>query len=360
MRSPARGSARSASGTPVRLSIERKPSTASRPLQSCPTARGSPRRPARRAPATAGRRRRRRAPRPFFERQLGDLLERLPGAPLVALPSSPAAARAPPSAPRRAGSRARSPAASASCGPGTGSHSPALQSRTSPSGWAISSGVSCSSGAATRSGGRRGGARRGARSPCAIRWNASQSDLASHGGGIASLNACTNGCRSVEERSNFSYQVAAGSTTSENRRVRGHPKVDRRQQVELALRRLLAPARPRAGAAPAGTPPRARALSVDAEQVLEEVLVPLARGPEQVRAPHRHHLRVVRRARRGPRTRTAAGRLAARAPRTRPGRSPRARPSSTRSSGLRSKLGYDGSHPSRAPSALTSTMWRPG
>ena len=36
--------------------------------------------------------------------------------------------------------------ARASCGPGTGSHSPARQSRTSPRGWAISPGVSCSTG----------------------------------------------------------------------------------------------------------------------------------------------------------------------------------------------------------------------
>jgi hypothetical protein len=33
---------------------------------------------------------------------------------------------------------------------------------------------------------------------------------------MAGLNACTNGCMSVLDRSCFSYQVAAGSTTSEN------------------------------------------------------------------------------------------------------------------------------------------------
>lgn len=42
-----------------------------------------------------------------------------------------------------------------------------------------------------------------------------------HGGGIAGLKACTNGCMSVLDRSYFSYQVAAGRTTSENR-VEGH------------------------------------------------------------------------------------------------------------------------------------------
>ena len=49
-----------------------------------------------------------------------------------------------------------------------------------------------------------------------MRPNASQSDFDSQGGGTAWLKACTNGCRSVVERSYFSYQVAAGSTTSEN------------------------------------------------------------------------------------------------------------------------------------------------
>ena len=51
----------------------------------------------------------------------------------------------------------------------------------------------------------------------AIRLKASQSVLASHGGGMAWLKACTNGCMSVDERSYFSYQVATGRTTSEKR-----------------------------------------------------------------------------------------------------------------------------------------------
>ena len=33
---------------------------------------------------------------------------------------------------------------------------------------------------------------------------------------MAGVNACTNGCISVLDRSAFSYQVAAGSTTSES------------------------------------------------------------------------------------------------------------------------------------------------
>lgn len=36
---------------------------------------------------------------------------------------------------------------------------------------------------------------------------------------MAGEKACTNGCISVEDRSCFSYQVAAGSTISENRVV---------------------------------------------------------------------------------------------------------------------------------------------
>lgn len=48
----------------------------------------------------------------------------------------------------------------------------------------------------------------------AIALKASQSLRASQGGSIALLNECTNGCRSVHDRSNFSYQVAAGNTTS--------------------------------------------------------------------------------------------------------------------------------------------------
>ena len=85
-----------------------------------------------------------------------------------------------------------------------------------PDGVAIASGVSCRSGIATTS----------LRTPrCsaaivenarAIVWKASKSVRVCHGGEIAGLNECTNGCMSVLERSYFSYQVAAGSTMSEN------------------------------------------------------------------------------------------------------------------------------------------------
>jgi hypothetical protein len=84
-----------------------------------------------------------------------------------------------------------------------------------PCGLAYSSGVSWVSGAATRS-------RRTPRCVAASRLNSSEIALKMaksvricHGGAIAGSNECTNGCMSVVLRSCFSYQVAAGSTTSE-------------------------------------------------------------------------------------------------------------------------------------------------
>ena len=99
--------------------------------------------------------------------------------------------------------------------PGTGSHSPRFQSSTRPPGWASSSAESCISGTAITSVRvpRCVAASRENSSP--ISRNASKSVLVSHGGAIAGLNECTNGCMSVVEMSCFSYQVAAGSTTSE-------------------------------------------------------------------------------------------------------------------------------------------------
>lgn len=49
----------------------------------------------------------------------------------------------------------------------------------------------------------------------AMPWKASKSVRVCHGGLIAGVKACTNGCMSVLLRSCFSYQVAAGSTMSE-------------------------------------------------------------------------------------------------------------------------------------------------
>ena len=99
--------------------------------------------------------------------------------------------------------------------PGTGSHSPAFQSLTRPCGVASSSGVSCSSGAATRSVRVPRWVAASLLNACAMAMKASQSVRVCHGGAIAGLNEFTNGCMSVLFRSCFSYQVAAGSTTSE-------------------------------------------------------------------------------------------------------------------------------------------------
>jgi hypothetical protein len=50
-------------------------------------------------------------------------------------------------------------------------------------------------------------------------WKAAKSVRVCQGGAIAGVNECTNGCRSVLDRSCFSYQVAAGSRMSENSMV---------------------------------------------------------------------------------------------------------------------------------------------
>jgi hypothetical protein len=47
-------------------------------------------------------------------------------------------------------------------------------------------------------------------------WKAAKSVRVCHGGSLTGVNACTNGCMSVDDRSCFSYQVAAGSTMPEN------------------------------------------------------------------------------------------------------------------------------------------------
>ena len=58
------------------------------------------------------------------------------------------------------------------------------------------------------------------RAPGRSAWNMSKSVLAPPTAGRSpGVNACTNGCMSVEDRSCFSYQVAAGSTMSDSRVV---------------------------------------------------------------------------------------------------------------------------------------------
>src|SRR5690625_6501923 len=110
--------------------------------------------------------------------------------------------------------------------PGTGSHSPARQSLTSPRGLAIASGVSCQSGLATRSVRVPRWVRAREENSLAIAFHASQSVFDCHGGAIAGLKEWMNGCMSVVLMSCFSYQVAAGSTTSD-RMVEQHDKIGR-------------------------------------------------------------------------------------------------------------------------------------
>ena len=177
-------------------------------------------------------------------------------------------------------------------------------------------------------------------------WQASQSVRVCHGGAIAGLNECTNGCMSVVLRSCFSYQVAAGSTTSE-------------KIVVLVIRKSSVSSR---SSLPSGASSRqrhvARALAlgrlggadrgVGAEQVLEEVLVALARGAEQVGPPDRQHARVVLRRVRVLAGEAAAARTLSCSTTYSPGLPAGASASSARSSGLRSKVGYDGIQPIRA------------
>ena len=74
-------------------------------------------------------------------------------------------------------------------------------------------------------------------------------------------------------------------------RRRGHPEVGADQQVELALGRLLAePHHRRLGLRGMLV---GHQVGAGAEQVLQEVLVALGRGAEQVRAPHHHRARPV-------------------------------------------------------------------
>ena len=237
--------------------------------------------------------------------------------------------------------------------PGTGSHSPACQSRTSRAGGQLVGRVVQQ---------RRGDqvlahaevrGRPAAENDLGDGRKASKSVRVCHGGVIAGLKACTNGCMSVVDRSCFSYQVAAGSTTSENSAWRSSgspasaagracPRAPRRarRRPSGALRRRSSARGPRRRC-PAGAAGSTRCP---------------CRGAEQVRPPHGQHPRAVLRRRPGPRRRTRAARLQlvddVRA--GRPG--PAAAASSARSSGLRSKVGYEGIQPSRADWA-SSRRW---
>ena len=85
----------------------------------------------------------------------------------------------------------------------------------------------------------------------------SKSVRVSHGGAMAGLNECTNGCMSVVEMSCFSYQVAAGSTMSEYVQVlviRKSTVVTRSSLARGASsRQRTSPGRSRSGDSPART-----------------------------------------------------------------------------------------------------------
>ena len=121
--------------------------------------------------------------------------------------------------------------------PGTGSHSPLRQSLTTPCTVAMASGVSCHSGFATTSRRVPRWSTASSENFLATAFQASQSVFDCHGGEMAGLNECTNGCMSVVLMSCFSYQVAAGSTTSEN-------------SVELVIRKSMVMSR---SSLPSGT-----------------------------------------------------------------------------------------------------------
>ena len=101
--------------------------------------------------------------------------------------------------------------------PGSGSHSPRFQSLTR--GWASSPGVSCRSGVRTRSFSVPRWPTAACEKASAMPRKMFQSLRASHTGSIAAVSGWMNGCMSVVLRSFFSYQVAVGSTMSENRPV---------------------------------------------------------------------------------------------------------------------------------------------
>ena len=120
---------------------------------------------------------------------------------------------------------------------------------------------------------------------------ASKSLFASHGGSIAGVNAWTNGCMSVEDRSCFSYQVAAGQHDVGQQRRRRHPEVGRDQQVELALGGLVVPG-------DLGGPRRLGVLVPSTlewvpSRCLRKYSLPFAERADQVRAPQHQRARPV-------------------------------------------------------------------
>src|SRR5688500_15331052 len=98
--------------------------------------------------------------------------------------------------------------------PGTGSVSPARHSLTTPCAVPRAAGGASHIGLAATSLRVAGWAAASSENRLAIVFHAPQSDLVCRGGEIAGLNERTEGCMTAVLRSCFSYQVAAGSTTS--------------------------------------------------------------------------------------------------------------------------------------------------
>ena len=184
----------------------------------------------------------------------------------------------------------------------------------------------------------------------------SKSDRVSHGGSIAGVKAWTNGCMSVDDRSCFSYQVAAGSTMSAS-------------SVELVIRKSSATRR---SSLPSGASSRqvtsrgrrssgvssARTDEWVPSRCLRKYSLPFDDDPSRL-ARHRVSTRGQFSGASG--SCAAQPRRPARSSSTTcsPGALPLAATSSARSSGLRSNVGYDGIQPSRADWAMASAVCRP-
>jgi hypothetical protein len=177
-----------------------------------------------------------------------------------------------------------------------------------------------------------------------------------HGGAIAGLNEFTNGCMSVVLRSCFSYQVAAGSTTSEYTVVLVIRKssVTSRSSFPVGASSRQVTSR---GRAPGGASVARRFESVPSRWC-RKYSSPFADDPSRFA----RQMVSTRGKFSGASGSSAANRSApdvsSSGTSSVAGR-PDAATSSARSRGLRSNVGYDGIQPSRADSAMTSAVLRP-
>ena len=170
---------------------------------------------------------------------------------------------------------------------------------------------------------------------------------------MAGLNACTNGCMSVLDRSCFSYQVAAGRTTSAYSVVEVIRKSSASSRSSLpsgaSARQVTSRGRWPSGASAART-------ELDApSRCLRKYSLPL---PEEPSRFARHTVR-TRGKFSGASGSSAANRSrpAASSPVTNaPGSPPDASSASARSRGFQLKVGYDGIQPSRADCASRSAV----